>query len=249
MNALSWTRIGVTALIAVGATAAACGSNSNNSPPPGANSSASSASNTSMSSGTSISTGTGASTSSSAATTAGSSSSTSSTGPADSGATEAGEPGDGGEPGDAETEGGSLVACVNVTANVTTCAPESTPECDKGCGPDLPPDAGQPQLGTKACTCTPSDAGDAGGVYKCADCAYLSPEPACYQYAEGGPPACALDAGVVGDKLACTTPCVGGTTSGVCTLVTDAGSTQGCVCVPNAAGASIWTCQTLWPSQ
>lgn len=246
MNALSWTRMGIASVLAACATAAACSSGSGN-PPVGTTTSSSTASGTSL--GTSSSTGTTTDTttgtSSSTSTGTGGTTDSGSSGAPDSG----GGTGDGGETGDGGSDAGTVLACVNVTANLTACTFGSTPECDKGCGPDLPPDSGQPQLGTKACTCTATDAGDAGGVYTCADCAYLAPEPACYRYAEGGPPACVLDAGAVGDKLPCTTPCVGGSSSGVCTVVTDAGSTQGCVCVPNSSGADIWTCQTLWPSQ
>ncbi|HXX68669.1 MAG TPA: hypothetical protein VEK07_15885 [Polyangiaceae bacterium] len=239
MNALSWTRVGLTALLAACATAAACSSGNNSTAPQTTSTSSSTA-------------GASSSSSSSTGTTTGSSSSAA--GIPDSGGAGTGDAGNGGAADGGSTDGGSdgaasPAACVDVTANVTPCTPGSTPECVKGCGPDLPPDAAQPQLGTKACMCAVSDAGDAGGIYTCADCAYLSPEPACYQYAVGGPPACATDAGTVADKMPCTAPCVGGTSSGVCTIVTDAGSTQGCVCVPNSSGADIWTCQTLWPSQ
>jgi hypothetical protein len=63
--------------------------------------------------------------------------------------------------------------------------------------------------------------------------------PTCY--AATSPPACA--SGVV-DGAACTTPCSGGA-SGVCTVPTDAGKTDGCVCVQGSS-SSKWSCATQW---
>jgi hypothetical protein len=34
-------------------------------------------------------------------------------------------------------------------------------------------------------------------------------------------------------------------TGNVCTIVTDAGKTDGCVCIAGSAG-NVWTCQTQW---
>jgi hypothetical protein len=109
--------------------------------------------------------------------------------------------------------------------------------CSKGCGPDLPTGSPPPgNLGTKTCSC------GSAGVYTCASCVYQSPLPGCYQ-PSATPPACAAGAA---DKTACMTPCSGnGTGNDVCTLTTDAGKVDGCVCVQSKTGP-LWTCQTQW---
>ncbi len=111
--------------------------------------------------------------------------------------------------------------------------------CEKGCGPDLPAGALQKNLGNKLCSCN----GVAGqtGVYTCGTCVYESPLPGCYVISAT---ASACAAGVA-DKLPCTTPCAGdGTGNDVCTLVTDAGKQDGCVCITGSSGP-VWTCATL----
>jgi hypothetical protein len=115
---------------------------------------------------------------------------------------------------------------------MTACT-ATTPTCAKGCGPDL---SGGGTLGTKSCSCNQGTM-----VYNCLDCAYETPLPACY-----APPATAVPACAAGtaDKASCTTICAG-TASGICTITTDAGKTDGCVCVMGAS-APQWTCQTQW---
>lgn len=116
---------------------------------------------------------------------------------------------------------------------VTTCTAAS-PACSKGCGPNL----ATGNLGSKDCSCNLTTL-----VYNCLACVYPQPLPACYQPALGdaglpSPPACATG---VADKVACTTPC-----SGVCTILTDGGKTDGCVCVALSTGLTQWSCQTRW---
>jgi hypothetical protein len=121
-----------------------------------------------------------------------------------------------------------------VTDKVTTCTTGTSPDCTKGCGPDLPAGGSQTNLGTKTCTCT-------AGTYNCATCVYQSPLPACYQ--PGATPA--MCAAGTANKGACTTPCTGTGTGGVCTIVTDAAKTDGCVCIAGSSG-NVWTCATQW---
>jgi hypothetical protein len=117
---------------------------------------------------------------------------------------------------------------------MTTCTVGIDPSCGKGCGPDLPTGSSQSNLGTKTCTCMT-------GVYQCSGCVYESPLPGCY--VESATPA-ACDSTVV-DKGACTTPCTGnGTGNDVCTMMTDAGKSVGCVCIQGSMGP-VWTCATL----
>jgi hypothetical protein len=117
---------------------------------------------------------------------------------------------------------------------ITTCMPTDVQGCQKGCGPDLPAGSAQgTTLGQKTCTCT-------AGVYQCGNCAYISPLPACY--VESATPS-ACEAGVA-DKGACTTVCPPSTGNDVCTMTTDAGKNDGCVCIAGAAG-NVWTCATL----
>jgi hypothetical protein len=71
---------------------------------------------------------------------------------------------------------------------------------------------------------------------------YESPLPGCYQPV-ASPAGC--PAGTA-DKTACTTPCSGaGTGNDVCTITTDAGKLDGCVCIMGSSGP-VWTCQTSW---
>ena len=134
----------------------------------------------------------------------------------------------------ADSGAAGLPACPSgLEDKITTCDAGALQECVKGCGPDLPPGSSQSELGTKACTCT-------SGVYQCADCDYIDPLPTCY--VEGmTPPACAAD---VADKLPCSTPCPPSTGNDVCTTVSDAGKSEGCVCITGSAG-DVWTCATL----
>lgn len=165
----------------------------------------------------------GGSSSSSAAST---SSASSASAPVDSGA---------GAVGDAGADA-AIAACPSgLEDKVTTCTATDLQQCVKGCGPDLPPDSGQSDLGTKVCTCT-------AGTYVCADCSYIDPLPACYVESATPLP---CEAGVA-DKLACSTPCTTGTSTGndVCTTVSDAGKSEGCVCITGSAG-DVWTCATL----
>jgi hypothetical protein len=92
-------------------------------------------------------------------------------------------------------------------------------------------------LGTKTCNCNTTTM-----VYNCLACVYPQPLPACYQpvldAGVAAPPPCAAG---IADKVACTTTC-----NGVCTIQTDAGKTDGCVCVMLSTGATQYTCQTKW---
>jgi hypothetical protein len=143
---------------------------------------------------------------------------------------------DDGGSGTADASGALGVCPSGLTDKVTTCTPGSSPSCAKGCGPELPVGSTQTNLGNKECDCSTS------GVYLCQACIYESPLPGCYQPA-ASPPSCA--AGVV-DTVQCTTPCSGtGTGNDVCTLMTDAGKLDGCVCIQGPT-APIWTCQTSW---
>jgi hypothetical protein len=121
---------------------------------------------------------------------------------------------------------GTGACAAGLQDKITTCT-AGTPACNKGCGPDVSPSG---QLGTKSCSCN-------GSVYNCALCAYPSPLPACYQPASTTPPACASG---VASGAACISPC-----SGVCTMTTDAGKTDGCVCVMGSS-SSKWSCATQW---
>jgi hypothetical protein len=80
----------------------------------------------------------------------------------------------------------------------------------------------------------------ASGTYSCGTCVYESPLPACYQ-PSATPPVCASG---TANKGTCTTPC-SGSMSGVCTMLSDAGKTEGCVCIAGSAG-NVWTCATQW---
>jgi hypothetical protein len=134
-------------------------------------------------------------------------------------------------------EAGMAAACpADLKDKMTTCTSGTTPSCVKGCGPNLPAGATQPNLGTKTCSCATSD------VYECADCVYESPLPACFT-PSATPPACAAG---VANEGACATPCSGsGTGNDVCTLLVDGGKTDGCVCVQGATSPA-WTCATQW---
>jgi hypothetical protein len=138
--------------------------------------------------------------------------------------------------GDAGGGGGDGGICPSTLQDkITTCTPGVDPTCIKGCGPDLPTGSPPPaNLGTKQCLCQT-------GVYQCQACVYESPLPTCYQ-PSATPPACA--AGTV-NKGTCTTPCTTGTGNDVCTMTSDAGKAQGCVCVQASAGP-VWTCATQW---
>jgi len=113
---------------------------------------------------------------------------------------------------------------------VTTCT-ATDPTCVKGCGPDMAGGVNN-NLGYKTCSCNTGTM-----VYTCQSCVYQQPLPSCYA-AGATPAACGAD---VASKVACTTLC-----GGVCTQLSDAGKTQGCVCVTNSAGASEYTCATQW---
>ncbi len=108
--------------------------------------------------------------------------------------------------------------------------------CTKGCGPDV---TSTTDLGTKSCACNIA-AGATAGTYLCGQCQYPQPLPACYAPATNAgvadPPACASG---VADKVACTAAC-----SGVCTVMSDAGKLEGCVCVQLTTLE--WSCQTQW---
>ena len=134
-------------------------------------------------------------------------------------------------------DGGAIPACdPNLKDKMTTCMPGvDPPTCNKGCGPELP--GGTTYIGNKPCTCGTS------GVWTCGSCAYESPLPGCYQPA-ASPMACDS---TVADKNPCTTPCSGnGTGNDVCTLTTDAGKSDGCVCIVGNMSTPVWTCQTRW---
>ena len=174
----------------------------------------------------------GAGTSSASATTGSGGSSSGATSAASSSTSQA--PYDGGAMGTDSGAATDLPACPSgLEDKITTCDAGDLQECVKGCGPDLPPGSSQSNLGTKACTCT-------SGVYQCADCGHIAPLPACYVESMT-PPACAAD---VADKLACSTPCPPSTGNDVCTTVSDAGKSEGCVCIAGSAG-DVWTCATL----
>jgi hypothetical protein len=116
---------------------------------------------------------------------------------------------------------------------MTACT-ASSPTCNKGCGPNLP--GGTSQLGEKSCSCNVGTL-----VYNCLDCVYEAPLPACYTAPATPAPAC--PAGTT-NGASCTTVC-SGTASGVCTLTTDAGKVDGCVCVMGTTAPS-WACATQW---
>jgi hypothetical protein len=122
---------------------------------------------------------------------------------------------------------GDAGACPAGLLDKTTACTAATPTCIKGCGPNT----ATANLGTKDCSCNLSTM-----VYNCQMCAYPNPLPMCYAPAPT-PPACVSG---VADGVACTTPC-----GGVCTLVTDAGKTDGCVCVQGSSSTK-WSCATQW---
>jgi hypothetical protein len=149
--------------------------------------------------------------------------------------------GSGGTTDSGSGEGGAAVACPSgLQDKVTTCTSGTTPACAKACGPNLPAGSAQPNLGTKTCTCSTA------GVYECADCAYETTIPACYVPA-ATPPACATG---VANEVACTAACSASTTTppGPCTITTDAGKLDGCVCVMESTTAAgpVWSCATEW---
>jgi hypothetical protein len=189
----------------------------------GSSSSSSSGGNSSSSSGAGSSSSSGGSSSG-----AGSSSSSSSSG--------AGSSSSSSSSGGASVDGGAPACVAGLQDKITTCT-GTEPTCAKGCGPNLPISG---NLGTKDCSCntltTPP-------TYLCAACQYPQPLPPCYAPPATGPvPACAAG---VADKVPCTTTCDGNTTGALCTIGTDAGKTQGCVCVQLTSSAQ-WTCQTQW---
>jgi hypothetical protein len=102
------------------------------------------------------------------------------------------------------------------------------------CGPIV---SGGNYLGEKTCSCNQGE-----GVYNCAACAYESPLPAC----ESAPPAMAMCLTGTENGNECTTPCEGGSVSGVCTIVTDGGKMDGCVCIERAADQIVWSCAAQW---
>lgn len=214
MKTRAFVTILVTAATAAGATIAGC-SGSNN------------PSNTSTNGSTAGTTGTGTTTgtaASSSSTTTGTDTNTTSSA-SSTGTTVS----------DAGAEDAAVAACPSgLQDKITTCTATDLQVCVKGCGPDLPMGSAQPNLGTKTCTCTT-------GVYQCANCAYISPLPGCYVEAT---PAPTCEAGVA-DKLPCGTACTGmGTGNDVCSIVSDAGKTEGCVCITGGAGTNVWTCAT-----
>jgi hypothetical protein len=125
-------------------------------------------------------------------------------------------------------------ACPPGLEDKSTLCEAGAPTCVEGCGPDLPAGSTQTNLGSKSCACSV-------GVYECAVCVYETPLAACYQPA-ATPPACAMD---VGDKLACGTVCTGSGGPGPCTIITDTGRQDGCVCIMGST-AQVWTCATEW---
>jgi hypothetical protein len=213
MKTRAFVTILVTAATTAGATMAGC-SGSNN------------PSNTETNTSTGETTGTSAAT----MTTTGASSSSTATGASTSSASSTA----GTTVSDAGAGDGGVPACPSgLEDKITTCTATDLQVCVKGCGPDLP--AGSTlgsNLGTKQCTCT-------AGTYVCADCSYISPLPLCYQEAN---PAPTCEAGVA-DKLPCGTPCTTGTGNDVCSTVSDAGKTEGCVCI-TGGGGNVWTCAT-----
>jgi len=120
----------------------------------------------------------------------------------------------------------------NLQDKVTACT-ASSPTCNQGCGPEL--SGGASTLGEKTCDCDLSTL-----VYNCEDCVYESPVPKCYT-TPATPPACATG---TANGATCTTVC-SGTASGVCTLTTDAGKVDGCVCIMDNR-TPVWTCATQW---
>jgi hypothetical protein len=153
-----------------------------------------------------------------------------STGRADGGGTGDGGSGEGsggdGSVSDGSGSGDGGACPAGLLDKVTTCN-ASSPRCVKGCGPDT----ATGNLGSKACSCNTSTL-----VYNCQTCSYPNPLPSCYQPG-ASPQTCA--SGVV-NGAACATAC--GT---VCTQVTDAGKTDGCVCIQLSSGTQ-WTCATRW---
>lgn len=134
---------------------------------------------------------------------------------------------------DAGTDSGVPTCPSGLQDKITPCTASDLQQCTKGCGPDLPAGSAESNLGTKTCTCTT-------GVYQCADCSYISPLPLCYQQSATAP---ACEAGVA-DKLPCGTPCTTGTGNDVCLTTSDAGKSEGCVCITGGAG-NVWTCATV----
>lgn len=214
MKTRSFITIILTAATAAGSAIAGCSGSNNPSNPSG----------TDNSTGNSTSNNTsGNSSTTSTANSTGSSTSTGASSAAGSSASVAGG-----------TDGGLPACASGLQDKITTCTATDVQQCVKGCGPDLP--AGSTQgstLGTKTCTCMT-------GVYQCANCNYLPTLPLCYM--ESATPS-VCEAGTA-DKLACTTPCTTGTGNDVCTLTTDAGKSDGCVCIVGSTG-NVWTCATL----
>jgi hypothetical protein len=138
--------------------------------------------------------------------------------------------------GDASVDVSTPTLCPSTLKDlITTCVVGVDPSCLKGCGPELPTGSPAPgNLGTKSCVCQV-------GVYQCQACVYESPLPTCYQ-PSAAPPTCGQ---TTVDQGPCTTPCTTGTGDDVCTLMSDAGKLEGCVCIMGAAGP-VWTCATLW---
>ena len=126
------------------------------------------------------------------------------------------------------SSGGAGGNCPSGLQDKTTTCTASSASCTKGCGPNV---AGGGKLGTKGCSCNTSTQ-----VYNCQQCAYPNPLPQCYR-PSGAPPPCASG---VGDGASCNSPC-----GGVCTISTDAGKTDGCVCVMGSSNSS-WSCATQW---
>lgn len=221
MRILSYARFGLgTLIVGTGVFAGAC--SSSNSP----------STNTTTTSSTSNANTSSAAQNSSSVATGGNAGSTS-TGPSGT-ATSSGTtapPGDGGA-----AAGDASLCASSLKDKITTCTTGVDPSCLKGCGPDLA--AGSPppgNLGTKDCLCQT-------GVYQCQACIYQMPLPGCYQ-PSATPPACDP---TTADKGTCTTPCSGnGTGNDVCTIMSDAGKLEGCVCIQESTGPT-WTCATQW---
>jgi hypothetical protein len=218
-----------------GSSSSGSGSGSSSSSGAGSSSSSSSSSGAGSSSSSSSSSSGAASSSSSSSSSSGagsSSSSSSGAGPSDAGSSSSSSSGAG-------AADGGVICAAGLQDKITTCT-GTEPTCLKGCGPNLPTSG---NLGSKACSCNTAAVG--GPTYLCAACMYPQPlMPACYapplDAGIADPPPCAAG---VADKGACTPAC-SGNTSGICTITTDAGKVDGCVCVQLAT--TQWTCQTQW---
>jgi hypothetical protein len=220
-------------LVAAGGYAAACGGDDNTGAIDSGTTTGSSTGTTTASTttGTTTSGTTTAGTTTGGATTSGTTTAGTTTG-GTSGTTTAGTTTGGATTGSATGGDAGGVVCPDGLEDKMTACTATTVACTKGCGPDL---SGGGTLGQKTCTCNQGTM-----VYNCADCVYETPLPACYMPA-ATVPACAAG---TADKASCTTICAG-TASGICTITTDAGKTDGCVCVMGAS-APQWTCQTQW---